>query len=61
MYSTEFTGIGRYVYELVRHLIKIDEKNEYVLFMNQPEYEAFEEPNKRVTKVLVNAHHYSFS
>ena len=61
MYSTEFTGIGRYVYELVRHLIKIDEKNEYVLFMNQPEYEAFEEPNKRVTKVLVNAHHYSFA
>ncbi len=59
MYSTEFTGIGRYVYELVRHLLEMDEKNEYVLFMNQPEYEAFEAPNKRVHKVLVNAHHYS--
>ena len=59
MYSTEFTGIGRYVYELVRHLLEMDEKNEYVLFMNQPVYEAFEAPNKRVHKVLVNAHHYS--
>jgi len=59
MYSTEFTGIGRYVYELTKQLIAIDTKNEYVLFMNNPEYEKFEEPNKRIKKVLVNAHHYS--
>lgn len=61
MYSTEFTGIGRYVYELVRHLVEADEKNEYVLFMNQPEYDEFDPPSKRVEKVLVNAKHYSFA
>jgi hypothetical protein len=36
MYSTEFTGIGRYVYELVKALTELDDKNEYVLFMNEP-------------------------
>ncbi|MFT7183847.1 MAG: glycosyltransferase involved in cell wall biosynthesis, partial [Oceanicoccus sp.] len=61
MYSTTFTGIGRYVYELVKHLTEIDKKNEYVLFMNRPEYDEFKPPNKRVTKVLVKAKHYSFA
>ena len=58
MYSTEFTGIGRYVYELVKQLTQIDDKNEYVLFMNEPEYSRFVE-SKRVKKVLVKAKHYS--
>ena len=59
MYSAEFTGIGRYVYELVRQLAEIDKKNEYVLFMNRPEYDTFDPPNKRFSKVLVNAKHYT--
>lgn len=58
MYSTEFTGIGRYVYELVKALTALDDKNEYVLFMNEPEYSKFEE-SRRVKKVLVKARHYS--
>jgi len=61
MYSSAFTGIGRYVYELVKHLIEIDKKNEYVLFMNRPQFDEFKVPNKRVTKVLVKARHYSFA
>jgi len=61
MYSTSFTGIGRYVFELVKQLIKIDKKNEYVLFMNKPHYDEFDPPNKRVSKVLVNAKHYSIA
>ena len=61
MYSSAFTGIGRYVFELTKNLFQIDHKNEYVLFFNEPEYSAFTPPNGRVTKVLVNARHYSFS
>jgi glycosyltransferase involved in cell wall biosynthesis len=61
MYSSAFTGIGRYVFELTKNLFQIDQKNEYVLFFNEPEYSAFTSPNGRVTKVLVNARHYSFS
>ncbi len=59
MYSTTFTGIGRYVYELIKHLAELDKTNEYVLFMNRPEYDHFEVPNKRFSKVLVNAKHYT--
>ncbi len=61
MYSSRFTGIGRYVYELTENLFKIDSKNEYILFFNQPEYNLFQSPNPRVKKVLVNAKHYSFN
>ena len=61
MYSSEFTGIGRYVFELTEHLARIDKKNEYVLFMNRPEYDNYEPPNKRFSKVLVNARHYSYA
>lgn len=59
MYSTRFTGIGRYVFELTRNLFLIDQKNEYVLFFNGPEYEKFTPPNNRVTKIKVNIPHYS--
>lgn len=61
MYSSRFTGIGRYVYELTRNVFLLDTQNEYVLFFNDPEYDAFIPPNERVTKMRVNARHYSFS
>ncbi len=61
MYSSKFTGIGRYVYELTHNLAKIDEKHHYVLFFNEPEYSSFVLPNERFSKVCVNARHYSFA
>lgn len=60
MYSTNFTGIGRYVYELTRRLFTIDQQNEYILFLNDPEYKKFIPPHSRVQKVRVNAKHYSW-
>lgn len=63
LYSSRFTGIGRYTHELVDHLIKINDTlkrtHEIVLFFNQPEYSAFTPPNPAIKKVLVNAPHYS--
>ncbi len=63
MYSSAFTGIGRYVYELTENLFRIDRKNEYVLFFNEPEFEKFKKKSKsqnsKIQKVLVNAPHYS--
>jgi glycosyltransferase involved in cell wall biosynthesis len=61
MYSSRFTGIGRYVYELTENLFRMDPENEYVLFFNEPEFSHFTPPNGKVKKVLVNAPHYSFS
>jgi len=62
MYSTRFTGIGRYVYELTKNLFEIDRENEYFLFFNNPEHSKFSPPKSaanRVHKILVNAPHYS--
>lgn len=59
MYSSDFTGIGRYVYELVENLFKIDQQNEYVLFFNEPEFSKYQTQSKCVKKVLANASHYS--
>ena len=63
IFSSNFTGIGRYTHELVKELIKINDqhkrKHEFVLFFNQPEYSKYESPNLSVKKVLVNAKHYS--
>ncbi|KKP39326.1 MAG: group 1 glycosyl transferase [Candidatus Peregrinibacteria bacterium GW2011_GWF2_33_10] len=64
-YSSKFTGIGRYTFELVRNLLEIDQKNEYVLFFNEPEYSLFypfcaHRNFKNCKGILVNAGHYSF-
>ena len=63
LYSSRFTGIGRYTNELVDHITKINDEHkrthEIVLFFNQPEYQNFIPPNPAVKKVLVNAPHYS--
>lgn len=68
LYTSAFTGIGRYVYELIDNLLKIDEHNEYVLFFNKAGFDEFKNPRahdgksgRGVEKILVNAAHYSFS
>ena len=61
MYSSTYTGIGRYVYELVEQLKKIDKKNKYVLFFNEPEYSKFKDDAPNFKKVLVNAKHYTLN
>ena len=59
MYSSQFTGIGRYTYELIHHLAQMDTENEYVIFLRAEEYDAFCVPNPRVRKVLADFPHYS--
>jgi len=60
MFSSSFTGIGRYTFELVRHLNILDQENNYVIFLNSPEYEKFQLPSSHFTKRLANAQHYSW-
>lgn len=59
-YSSQFTGIGRYSFELIKNLAQIDDKNEYVVFLNNPQYDEFTPPNERWSKVLADTPHYSF-
>lgn len=60
MYSKKFTGIGRYINQLITHLAQIDQVNQYYLFLNQEDYKILKTPSKNFHKVLVDAPHYSF-
>jgi len=59
IYSSRFTGIGRYVHELVKRVCKCDSKNDYVLFFNEPEFSAYQVGLPNVKKVLADAPIYS--
>ena len=62
LYGTEkATGIGQYIKQLTDHLFKIDDQNDYVLFMLEPEFSRFVIPNERVQKVKVTAPWYSYA
>jgi glycosyltransferase involved in cell wall biosynthesis len=65
IYSSKFTGIGRYTHELVKNFIRLNDEekrhHEIVLFFNNPEFKKYIPQNPAVKKVLVNAKHYSFS
>lgn len=72
MFGDQFTGIGRYNYEITKRLF--ERKNissdvgtnqcvfqvEWVIFLNEPEYSVYDFP-AHVTKVCVNAKHYSLA
>ena len=65
MFKSSFTGIGRYTFELVRNLQRLSQttpeaqQNEYVLFLNDPEFTSYTPTEPNFKKVLVNAAHYS--
>ncbi|MFA6458027.1 MAG: glycosyltransferase family 1 protein [Patescibacteria group bacterium] len=59
MYSSGFTGIGRYTFELIRGLARLDAKNEFVVFLNPQEFENFVAPAENFRAVRVDAPHYS--
>ena len=61
LYTSAFTGIGRYVYELIDHLLALDKHNHYVLFFNEVGYHEFANKHSNVEKILVNAPHYSLA
>lgn len=61
MYSSGFTGIGRYVFELIQNLAKLDQVNKYVCFLNPPEHLNFQAPASNFEAVKVCAPHYSFA
>ena len=61
MYSSRFTGIGRYNHELIKNILKIENSNQYVIFLNKNEFPRFKIENpKKVKKVLADCKHYSW-
>ncbi len=59
IYSSKFTGIGRYVFELTDRIAKMNDDNDYYLFLNKPEFDDYHSPSPRFKKVLADAPIYS--
>lgn len=61
MFTSSFTGIGRYVFELTQNLAKLDHETEFVCFLNPREFAQFQAPAPNFRAVKVQARHYSFA
>ncbi len=53
-------GIGRYTQQLIANLEKIDDQNEYFVFLRQENFDLYQPQNKRFHKVLADYRWYSF-
>src|SRR3989304_4137923 len=53
------SGIGTYIYYLLKYLIEIDRKNEYFLFFTRNDYKDFEFCNENVRKIIEPSNKYS--
>jgi alpha-1,3-rhamnosyl/mannosyltransferase len=53
------TGIGRYIASLVENLLRVDGKNEYVMFFDPADAGKFDYPKDRVTKIIEPSGKYS--
>lgn len=58
--SFHWTGVGRYLRNLVNELFVIDTKNNYTLFLDKKGFDAFTPPREGITKVLSDMPWYSF-
>jgi len=53
-------GLGRYTQEIVDGLVKLDQENEYVIFLNNDNFAEFNTDNQKVKKVLASVRWYSW-
>ncbi|HKL16768.1 MAG TPA: glycosyltransferase [Patescibacteria group bacterium] len=58
-FGPEFKGIGRYTQKLITHLQKIDNKNEYYIFLQKKQFKKIKFKNNNFHKVLANYKIYS--
>jgi glycosyltransferase involved in cell wall biosynthesis len=61
MYRSSVAGIGRYSQNLIKNLLEIDKKNQYVLFMTPADRQEFKTKNSNVKVVITDIPHYSIS
>ena len=59
MYGPIAKGLGRYIQEIVDNILKIDEFNEYVVFLKKENFEEFQTDNPRVRKVIADVGWYT--
>lgn len=55
------TGVGRYIRNLISELSRIDDKNEYVIFLHRVGFHNFIAPNNRWKKVRVDVNWHTIA
>lgn len=60
LYGLEHAGIGRYVLHLIEELQRLDQNNDYVLFLRQDDYAGINLP-PHWTKILAEVRHYTLA
>src|SRR3989338_5526625 len=53
-------GLGRYTQEITDNIIKLDPKNEYVIFLGKENFNDFKSDNPKVKKVMIDLRWYGF-
>lgn len=59
-YGSIGKGLGRYTSELITHLEKVDDENEYVIFLRKENWDEYVPKNPHFTKVLADIPWYGF-
>ena len=59
VYGTYGKGLGRYTQKLIENLEKVDNKNEYVIFLRKENWADYQPKNKRFVKVLADYRWYT--
>lgn len=54
-------GLGRYTKEVIDNILKIDNENEYVVFLGKANFDDFPNNNLKVRKVLADVRWYTFA
>lgn len=60
-YRSEAGGIGRYTQNLIKELAKIDQKNQYTVFITPKDEAEYEQHAKGFKKEIVSIPHYSLA
>ncbi len=60
MYGPIGKGLGRYTQELVDNILKLDNENEYIIFLSKDNFSKFNASRLNVKKVLADVRWYTF-
>jgi glycosyltransferase involved in cell wall biosynthesis len=59
IFSSRFTGIGRYTYEISKRFFELRPDWSFTLFLNEKEYDLFTPPRKNIRKICAPERLYS--
>ncbi len=61
LFGTKHGGIGRYTEQLIKNLEKLDQSNQYYIFLQNSEFADYQPQNSNFIKVKANFRPYSIS